>query len=505
MHRNHGRACDACASRKIRCNREVPCQRCKELSIPCRVARPAAKPGPKGPWALKRRPSPQNLRRKDHVSKPTYNQRSSTTFPDARIPQSILLSLLAAYNEKLYPLWPVIDTDEIARRLNDFNDWETYALAVALCAVTIVQLNIKPPHDGHERYDGLSLAVESERTRAKYMDQEQPSIPVLLTSFFLHIFSANHGQVCKATLLLREAITFAQFLGLEEYEQPSKEAAISDTQLQRRILWLLFITERGHTTRFGLSRLLQKSPPPPQLGPGPKAARLVSFVSLCRLFHTFGHAMDTLPYTKTSDFFVQYDTALQAIPQIQSADGIVKADFLVTQQWMRIVLWKSVMFNFPLNSALKSNDAMHLAFPECVARNVVSYLNNFPREILEAHGLGMEMKLTEVAISLADVLICGPTSVLHAHLMRIGPGEVLSNLGQFLKSFRGGGNPRLELLQEKMFTYAESRSLSLSPPLSQFMPNLDNIEGIWFDTGQEENDSASVSAPLDDFPLLLQF
>lgn len=61
------------------------------------------------------------------------------------------------------------------------------------------------------------------------------------------------------------------------------------------------------------------------------------------------------------------------------------------------------------------------------------------------------MKLFEVAMSLADILLCLPSTFQGKQLMNIGPRDVLNRLSEFLTCFRGGGdNIKLQILHDKM-------------------------------------------------------
>lgn len=61
------------------------------------------------------------------------------------------------------------------------------------------------------------------------------------------------------------------------------------------------------------------------------------------------------------------------------------------------------------------------------------------------------MKLFEVAMSLADILLCLPSNFEGKQLMSVGPRDVLNRLSQFLTHFRGGGdNIKLQILHDKM-------------------------------------------------------
>ncbi|UKZ78156.1 hypothetical protein TrVFT333_005890 [Trichoderma virens FT-333] len=343
----------------------------------------------------------------------TYSQPSNQPhiYPGMnRVPSSAFEHYLGLYQQALYPVWPVVNIDTLLNRLQDSTDIEAYALAAAVSAVTIAQL--KPAsHEALGRFggdDGAFMAAESSRARYEMDHLEHPSISVLLSSFFLHVSYANRGHIRKGAMLLREAITFAQMLSLDK---AIHYASLPKLEAQRhlRTIWLLFVTERGHTTRFDFPRILQLDPDLPEL------------------------EVDENP-----QFSSRNSTDLQ------------KADFLMTQQWMRIVLWKTSMYYINLLPNA-SDEGLSLSFPNRIARNVVQNIDTFPRSVIEAHGLGMEMKLFEVAMSLADILLCLPSTFEGKQLMNVGPRDILNRLAEFLTCFRGGGdNIKLQILHDKM-------------------------------------------------------
>lgn len=64
------------------------------------------------------------------------------------------------------------------------------------------------------------------------------------------------------------------------------------------------------------------------------------------------------------------------------------------------------------------------------------------------------MKLFEVAISLADVLLCQVSVPADHQLMEVGSRDILTQLVLYLTSFRGGDNVKMQLLQQKMYDTA---------------------------------------------------
>lgn len=73
------------------------------------------------------------------------------------------------------------------------------------------------------------------------------------------------------------------------------------------------------------------------------------------------------------------------------------------------------------------------------------------------------MKLADVAISLADMLSCTPWISERRQVMKIGAGDMLCHIAQFLASLRGNVNPRMEILFEKLSNQGWGSSPGLSP------------------------------------------
>jgi hypothetical protein len=85
------------------------------------------------------------------------------------------------------------------------------------------------------------------QARREYDFIEQMDESTIMTSFFLFAYYGNLDQSRSAWYYLREAIGFAQSLGLDSSETYSDLSAESQQQRQR-LFWLLFISERYDAT-----------------------------------------------------------------------------------------------------------------------------------------------------------------------------------------------------------------------------------------------------------------
>lgn len=259
------RACDSCAVRKIKCNGRSPCSACLASSTLCSRVRQVAKPGPKGPRKRTeeaiRRIQKQQFRQdvvspvRSESSAPSHssdNLETSAPFLSppysplnpVEIPMAILEEYLHIFSTRLYAIWPVIDADSLRVRLHNPGDVTAYSLVTSMCAATIAQLHLTPPTlPTSTKPLNVLMALASEQARFDIDPQDDQVIDTLLTCFFLHVFYTNTGRLQKSTVLLRETITYAHFLGLEK-DDTYAQLPPDRVQPNLRIAWILFITDR---------------------------------------------------------------------------------------------------------------------------------------------------------------------------------------------------------------------------------------------------------------------
>lgn len=162
-----------------------------------------------------------------------------------RLPVAALVLQLCIYRLRMYSVWPVVKVEEIIAALqSEIEDNETYALANAVGAATIAQLKLAETSGGADSVSGERMEQECQRARSTNDLTRQANLTTLRTAFFLHIYHENQcpGGV-KSLLYLRESITMAQMMRLDR-ESSYRKLPMDEQQVRRRILWLLFITER---------------------------------------------------------------------------------------------------------------------------------------------------------------------------------------------------------------------------------------------------------------------
>ena len=252
------RSCDACKIRKVRCTQTPPCNRCIGIGIECTFNKTQSLRGPRSLRAKTREQIQEAQRAEARHAEPepepepeaagTVNPAEGAPTEDGITVDSLVFHL-CIYRLRLYPVWPIIAVEEVIAALQrDPHHVETRLLAIAVGAATMAQLKL-------DRFQGTgtndiamasSLAAECQRIRASLdSDSDTANLNSVRTAFFLHIYYENQrpGDT-KSLLYLREAITLGQIIGLH---RASSYLTLSppESRLRHRILWLLFITERG--------------------------------------------------------------------------------------------------------------------------------------------------------------------------------------------------------------------------------------------------------------------
>lgn len=210
------RACDSCKIRKVRCSEVAPCTNCAAARVQCTFDTTRSKRGPRG-------------LRPGTIAKIDRTQ-GQTTRPTSAVED--IVPLLDIYTSRLYPIWPIVDIEQLKRSLHDVNDIQGRRLAESIARATIAQLNL-----------GVAWTSKLPSTNDAG-GFEQDLITGLRVSFFSHVYHENlDGGGHLSLLHLRNAITQAQILRLE-HESTYAEMADGEEQMLRRVLWLLFVTER---------------------------------------------------------------------------------------------------------------------------------------------------------------------------------------------------------------------------------------------------------------------
>ncbi|KAL6233620.1 fungal-specific transcription factor domain-containing protein [Aspergillus navahoensis] len=474
------RACDGCKVRKIRCGGGNPCRPCLNARIHCTYNRMHQTRGPQKLRAATRHLIEQNQRADAHQpDSPGSDDEASKS-----LPINAIAPLLYIYHVRMYPVWPIVDVDDLIATLqHDTNrkDHETTALATSIAAATMAQLQLGKGSTSGRSVTADILVAECLEARKRFDYRSRVNLNNVRTAFFLHVYYENQQPGgSESVLYLREAITLAQMMYLHREASYARLAA-DEQKIRRRVLWLLFVTERGVCILHKLPVILRTDAAMPETDADDEV--LPAFLKLLALFRLFeqtsmfdiveDYHLGLEPPVKSSNATAAtFDEMLQdkspdGFGALDRISDVQRADICVTRHWMRILTWKALV-----HSATGCSPApdcfLSPVFPLVVGRDLVSVVYRLPRVALQAHGLGMQLKLYEIATSLADAV----TSTAHVPdtsrwSQESRPSSILMRLHSILSALTGGESSTLvDILYGKIAQAHYMHSTTILPSLS---------------------------------------
>ncbi|KAJ0413758.1 fungal-specific transcription factor domain-containing protein [Aspergillus carlsbadensis] len=467
------KACDGCKIRKIRCGGGHPCRPCTNARIQCTYIRVHQARGPQKLRATTRYLIEQNQR--SDVS--NDHQSGTAVAGPERLPTNVIASLLYIYHVRMYPVWPVVHVDNLIaglQRDSEGTDYETRALATAVAAATMAQLRL-----GKNCVSDRSITADvfaSECLRARQCPEYRSivNLNTVRTAFFLHVYYENQQPGGSESILyLREAISLAQMMFLHR-EASYAGLDHEEAQIRRRVLWLLFVTERGVCILHKLPVVLKTDTAMPEVDAHDEPQVLPAFLKLLALFRLFeeskmfdiiedshlgyNQAVRSARVTEPTAYDILQDSFRDGSNGLDQICDVQRADLCVTRHWMRMLTWKALCGQ-RIQESSSPQWSISPMFPLLVARDLVDAISRLPRTALQAHGFGMQLKLHEIANSLADA-ITSISMLPEAPTwdQDIRPSSVLARLHSILTAFKDGGNNALvDILYQKM---ARAQSLS---------------------------------------------
>ncbi|KFY56718.1 hypothetical protein V497_06055 [Pseudogymnoascus sp. VKM F-4516 (FW-969)] len=467
-------ACNGCKIRKVKCSEVPPCKSCISARIECTFTGQRGSRGPKAlrPKTLISIAQTQNVNNGASFADESSNIRVDVPAPvdppteqptaseaPLKTPTQSLIVQLCVYRLRLYPIWPIVAVEEIMGSLQgDEQDTEIYSLANAIGAATVAQLKLD--QTGISTATGKSMAGECQRTKLLDKNGQSANLNILRIAFFLHIYYENQDQGgVKSLLYLREAITIAQIMGLHR-ESSYISLPAPEQQVRRRILWLLFVTERGVGILYKLPVILKPDVLLPAMDGDDEVHILPAFEKLVDLFWTFDQSRvfeilegsnvgtfdtDDMELSRRNSLYTLHKK-LQEVPlDWDSSNEVQRADICVTRQWMRAILWKASNTYGGLNSGSQLQMAS-LDHPIQIAREFLSLISQLPTTALEAHGPTMEAKIYEIASTVADAVANNDTV---PWISPYRPMDILVQLQRILASIRGGNEALERMLYSK--------------------------------------------------------
>ncbi|KAF5650427.1 sucrose utilization SUC1 [Fusarium sp. NRRL 25303] len=350
---------------------------------------------------------------------------------------------LEVYSERLYPIWPIVDATDLRNKIrqspNEGGAARCLANAVALAAIAQLKL-------------GTAWRPSVEEAETSGLSEKLGLLDALRISFFLHIYHENAlPGGTKSLVYLREAITQAQILRLDR-ESTYSSLSEADQHVSRRILWLLFVTERGVALLHKLPIVLKPNILFPWFGGADDRAEVLpAFLKLVHLFWVFDQS-NIFEILRNIDadsdlpnMAAVAQNCLELLQQklLDSADNddwgpineVQRADMFVTRQWMRAVLWRA---------ALRFGIVIPSMNPINIAKDFLSLVSELPKAALESHGPTLEFKTFEIATAVIDAIASDHS------IQNDQSRPILHQLRDILSSCRGGNRTLLSLLTIRM-------------------------------------------------------
>ncbi|KAI1636628.1 hypothetical protein F4809DRAFT_650397 [Biscogniauxia mediterranea] len=434
--RGHGRVINELRARE-KAAREPGSGYCSDVDTDRMSSAPmsttvTASPSPQPYLTYGMNPSPASDSR--HFSEPTSPFTSDVFLPNSRSYLHLLPLCVDLYYEHIYPIMPLLYMPHIRAIISRPLSQRDKYLLYSLCALTSFHMSGRSlsaaPPAGAPSWEAVGRffldACVSARRCHDFIEEQ--SLAGVISSFWLSTSFFEISQSRKSWFYLREALTLALDLGLHNDDAAYIGLTPPETLCRLRVFWILFVTERSFAILRNKPLTLRKTPRLPSTGhdyepPNIHAGFMKLVESYVPLDESFVNAWNDGSDPRVSNStYLNLQRILAKPPDLEprtrrrsqpthllgpcKVEGdeyvqepgpteIQKADLLMTQQWLRLIVWQS-SFRQGLLSTAASDKSMTFAFPLCIARDTASILQSLPSSAIEVHGMGMFEKIFEV-------------------------------------------------------------------------------------------------------------
>ncbi|KAG8526848.1 uncharacterized protein KY384_008277 [Bacidia gigantensis] len=371
----------------------------------------------------------------------------------------------------MYHTTPILDQDQFRSIVRGIDQSiEGYCLVAALCAFMLIQPGIalhfhslmeEPSGSVTNPKMGAALMEECRRVRNAIRYKENPTIHTIITSFFLFgcCFGLNKHNIGWHDL--REATALAHNLDMQDESTYHQYGDAAESARNRRLFWLLFVTERAYALQKHKPLDLHATIDLPTIGRDGSSS-IAGFIYLVKLYRPFDDTFIGLWNKTRNDCSASWIAQLQqqltnALPDVLDTTESQAADLRTSQQWLRTMVWQLSITNGFLSST--SQDAsMTFKYPIEIARDLVDDTSRLSVQSMEVHGKGL---IFDVACTLVDVMSCVP------NLPSDGAGSqhYLHQLLSLISTLRGGEGRFLPLIIAKIRDSLPAIATQLPPAL----------------------------------------
>ncbi|ESZ98826.1 hypothetical protein SBOR_0795 [Sclerotinia borealis F-4128] len=333
----------------------------------------------------------------------------------------LIPTCLDLFLEFIYPIMPLVHMPTLRASIDRSLEIHEKNLLYSLCAITSTHMSGKSllaPGPPSWEIVGRFFLDECIMARQAYDFVEDRSLSAVISSYFVSTAFFELNQSRKSWYYLREAITMAQDIGLhEEYKYSGLHPA--EELCRRRTFWILYVTERSFAILRHKPLTFSKTPALPSTLHEYEAPEIhAGFMHLVQSYHLLdSNFVDSWNEASNAPVSTITYTALQQQlnlphPSHLSLTVIQKADILVTQQWLRLIVWQSSMRQ-GLLSSIAADESMTFRYPLKIAHSILSVISSLPIASIEVHGMGIFEKIFEIGNSMVDVMQAYGSQILH--------------------------------------------------------------------------------------------
>lgn len=386
----------------------------------------------------------------------------------------LIPTCLDLFMEHIYPIMPLVHMPTLRASINRPLEMFEKNLLYSLCALTSTHMsgkNTLAPGPPSWEAAGRFFLDECISVRQCYDFVEDKSLSAVISSYFIHTAFFELNQNRKSWYYLREALTLGQDLMLHN-ENSYVGLAPAEALCRRRTFWILYVTERSFAILRHKPLTLSKTPEFPTTLHDYELPEIHDgFMRLVNSYHLLdssfvdswnessGAPASTLTYTTLQRQLNRPQPSDVSITDIQ------KADILITQQWLRLIVWQSSMRQGLLSSTAE-DESMTFRYPLKIAHSLLDVISSLPTTSIEVHGMGIFEKIFEIGNTMLDVMqACGTSLPNETYGVAQDPFEVfVKTLSQTPNSQRQYANLLLAKAAEK--PQFQRLTQTLTPPLS---------------------------------------
>jgi hypothetical protein len=291
----------------------------------------------------------------------------------------------------------------------------------------------QPPWDEVGRF----FLDECISVRQTYDFLEDTSLSLVISSFWLSTSFFEINQSRKSWFYLREALTLAIDLRLHD-DSSYVGLTPEETLCRQRVFWILFVTERSFAILRNKPLTFRKVPSLPTTKHDYESRDLhVGFMKLVRSYVPLDESfvaawndgsdpgVSATTYLNLQRLLAQPLDFLRPKTRSPSPSGMLplatdyprgddediepdptsiqKADLMITQQWLRLIVWQS-SFRQGLLSTAADDESFSFSFPLLIARDTAAILQSLPSRAVEVHGMGIFEKIFEIGTWSVNVM-----------------------------------------------------------------------------------------------------